>query len=129
MIDDIYTRTPVNGSAAKVVSQSGCETDDLDVRRTALQGAIKALQLKLESQPKKARTKEDKEAFHAMCNELREIKEVMGLKSTKDRRRENRGLANYFVDIVRDELPSFKYNEFMRKAMTRMEQSQEEGAA
>jgi len=110
-MDDIYTRTPVNKSAALVTSQGGCSDKLTRVQeRENLVAKMKSLEAVMLSHPKGSKKrKELSREKHALQNELSKYKDVT---YSKDRR-----LGDYILYLVKNKMTKAEWDLTVKKAV------------
>ncbi len=118
MIDDIYSRTPINKTAAMVTSQSGC-CDEISIedRRDTLKRSKESLQRELDGLPKNHRyRKEIGEKILQIQKEMTLLRKQRKFAGAKDR-----DLNNYIIDVIKESVPAYKFQEWISIARARKE--------
>lgn len=118
MIDDIYTRTPINKTAAMVTSQSGC-VDEISIedRRDSLKRAKESMQRELYGLPKNHRYRNEIGLkILAIQQELTLLRKQRKFAGAKDR-----DLNNYIIDVIKEAVPAYKFQEWISMARARKE--------
>ena len=109
MIDDIYSRTPINGTAAIVTNQHGC-TDEMTLEqlRENILDRTKQVESLLMSLPKgsKERKKLGLKKFN-LCNEIAEINNK--LKKRKVTESSRMDYVDCVFHVMREQIPAFQY--------------------
>jgi uncharacterized protein YxjI len=111
---DIYTRAPINKTAAMVVSQSGCSEELTDAqRRDSLVARWKYLKGRLPQLPKNCdlRKKIGKEMV-AIQNQITELRP----------RHKVRGLQEYIVDVLKERYTKYQWEQIIEEAERRKKQ-------
>ena len=118
MNDKIYTCIPVGKTAAVVTSQNGCTTElNKEQVRQNLIAKQKQLLSKITSLPKAS--KERKllgKDYRCLCNEIGEL---------RDHKKKCRDLANYILDVVREEKTSYQWKLLVDEAVRRKKKEEE----
>lgn len=118
MIDDIYTRTPINRTAAIVTSQAGC-TDEISIddRRDSLKRSKESMQRELDGLPKKHKYRAELGIkILAIQQELTLLRKQRKFSGAKDR-----DLNNYIIDVIKEAVPAYKFQEWISMARARKE--------
>lgn len=118
MIDDIYTRTPINKTAAIVTSQSGCSDEmSIEDRRDSLKRSRESLQRELDSLTKSHRYRNEIGAkMLQIQQELTLLRKQRKFSGEKDR-----DLNNYIIDVIKEAVPAYKFQEWISMARARKE--------
>lgn len=114
---DIYTRTPVNGTAASVVTQAGCANTDKptpEEERDNLLAVVAWLRKQLEAMPK---TKANAAKRKALGKRISET----NLKISELKGKEQVDLTHIIIDVVKEEMTLFQWNRIVEKAEARLE--------
>lgn len=118
MIDDIYSRTPINKTAAIVTSQSGCSDEiSIEDRRDTLKRSKESLQRELDGLPKNHRYRKE------IGGKILQIQQELTLlrKQRKFAGAKDRDLNNYIIDVIKESVPSYKFQEWISIARARKE--------
>jgi len=112
---DIFTRTPINGTAATVVGQAGCVTADKltnEQERENLLAQVLRWQEEIKTLPPKS--DERKKIGRKIAAANNRINELKSVKYTKD-------LSHYILDIVKETMPRPQWKRIVEEAARRME--------
>ncbi len=111
---DIYSRKPINKTAALVTSQSGCASDDsltCEQKRENLVVSVKKLEKKMllldKKDPERKRLGQEKHEINIQINKLRPKKRTPGIE-------------RYVIDILRERLSKFEFDKLFSEAARRM---------
>ena len=110
---DIYSRSPINKTAALVTSQGGCATDGTlssEQIRENLVSKLKAIEVEILACKKGSKKrKELGKKKTALQEQVSEIRPKMKCKGVKD----------HILDILREELTDFEFKRILKKASLR----------
>lgn len=115
-LDAIFERAPVNGTAARVTSQSGEASDEI-TELDGLRAQARNIQERIQVERNAKQRKRLAQEFGVISKRLGELREV----SKKLRRESNRNLSNYFVDVVKSEITRPEFDRYIRRARELME--------
>ena len=107
-MDDIYSRTPINKTAAVVTSQTNCTDSLTDTQiRDNLVAKIKKVDEEIRLSPRKSKRREELGKLkHELQNQIREIRP----------KKRFHGVEKYVMDILKKELPKFEFDRLIDRA-------------
>ena len=108
MMDAIFTRAPINRSAAAVTSQAGVsDVISMDDERDCLVGHVEYLRRELNGLPKKHRNRLD------LGNKIRAINLQLSElnKKIKKAKAQDRDLDKYIIEVLKKNLTKAAWNE------------------
>lgn len=115
---DIFSLSPINKTAAIVTSQAGCEDNvSLIDLRDSLRKSRDSLQYQLDKLP----------PFHRYRNELNQKIDRITLELALLRKQKkfvgakDRDLNNYILDVIKENVPAYKFKEWLSIARARKE--------
>lgn len=119
MIDDIYSRAPINKAAALSVGQSGCEDEEsLEYKRDSLARALDCIQREISGLPKKHKHRKELGIKKLdMQVEIRIINQKIKLKNLMDH-----DIDNYLLTECKRSMTTAKWNELRCKARAAKEE-------
>jgi len=112
-MSDIYSRLPINKTAAVVTSQSGCATDNSlsgEQIRENLVSKLKAIESEILSCKKGSKKRKDLGKLKKSLQE--QVTEIRPKKKCK-------GVRDHILDILREELTDFEFKRIIKKASLR----------
>jgi len=113
---DIYSCTPINGTASSVTSQGGCtKIDELTPtqERENLVALVKRLQVRIQDLPKNS------DARKELGRQIRDANQRIS--ELKDKRYD-RDISQYILDIVKETMPRPQWRRIVDEAVARMSQ-------
>ena len=107
---DIYTKVPINKTAAVVVSQSGCTTElSNEQKRDNLVAKWKVLKNKILDLPKNDPKRK------ALGKEQRDV--ALQINAIRPKMKSDRDITQYIVDIIKKRMTSHQWHKLMNDAV------------
>jgi hypothetical protein len=113
MMSDVYSRSPVNKTAALVTGQNGCGNGSLTQEqiRENLVLKLKSLKTELQAAPKGSAARRDMAGEQRLLEKaIREIRPKM----------KGKGAGEHFIAVCREEMTKYQFDTIMTKAANRM---------
>lgn len=113
-MSDIYSRTPINKTAALVTSQKDCSNSELteEQKRVNLVSRYKSLNNKIVLLEKGPERKALGKEIAEVCSQINQIRP----------KKKSPGVERYVIEILREELTKYQFNRLFDKANKRMKE-------